>query len=598
MNHGGEKFGRIFSLIRVLGTLLFLLSWPAALRGQIFGPSDRAGEYPGMSARIPGRAAEENTQIAADPLWRQALGGSVIGLPAAQVQSAVVALDSGSIKAYSSGGRPLWAYNAGGRISPHVSRSREGTCYLSRTSGVFIAVNRAGRELWRRSPGAPLSGPAVPGWDGRIFVPTGKRLSCYTNSGNLLWRKEFDSPMALQPRPGMRGGILTVLESGELLFVDPFGRIAGYRLSAVPRAVVPVGGAGGDRALALYPSGAAELIDPENPGRRPYVLPRLPAPPLAAESRGNQAAVLMEDGGVILVSGEDGSFLWTGESHTGGAGTQAAMIFDERGVYVLSRQGAAGFTADGRRLWFIRLDGAASIPAFGDDGILYSGGGDWILYAYKLEDRVRQRKQSLFGPAPEGSYGTGNPPPSPWADFYYRFDEKELDTQLDLVEKAIREGQVGEEELAFTAYLMEAAGAGAENPQGSPRSPVQVRHRVRALRLLSLIGSGETVPFLSRLFSRDGEPLIRAAAAEAIGGIGLDPDGLALRSFMNSLVSPSSSRDEQVQLAIAAAAGALCRFSGPPLSDTGIKILNLLTVDSRPGLVRQRAWRELASLRP
>jgi outer membrane protein assembly factor BamB len=306
----------------------------------------------------------------------------------------------------------------------------------------------------------------------------------------------------------------------------------------------------------------------------------------------------MENGGVILLSGEDGSFLWTGESHITGAGAKAAMIFDERGVYVLSRSGAAGFTADGRRLWYIRLQGAAAIPAFGDDGILYSGGGDWILYAYKLEDRVRQQKQALYGPAPEGSYGTGNPPPSPWADFYYRFDERELDARLDLVEKAIGEGRVGEEELAFTAYLMEAATAGTENPHGSPHPPVQVRHRVRALRLLSLIGSGETVPFLSRLFSRDREPLVRAAAAEAVAGIGLDPDGLALRSFMNFLVSPPSGQDEQVQIAVAAAAGALCRFSGPPLSGTGIKVLNLLTADSRPGPVRQRAWRELTALRP
>jgi outer membrane protein assembly factor BamB len=275
------------------------------------------------------------------------------------------------------------------------------------------------------------------------------------------------------------------------------------------------------------------------------------------------------------------------------------MIDDARRVYALSRAGAAGSSAGGRRLWFIRLEGAASIPAFGDDGILYSGGGDWILYAYKLEDRIRQRKQALYGPAPEGSYGTGNPPPSPWADFYYRFDEKELDTRLDIVEKAVGEGRVGEDELAFTAYLMETAAAGTENPHSSPvHPPVHVRHRVRALRILSLIGSGETVPFLVRLFSRDSEPLVRAAAAEAVGGIGLDPEGLALQSFMNALLSPSSGRDEQVQLAIAAAAGALCRFSGPPLSDTGIKILNLLTADARPRLVRQRAWRELAALRP
>jgi outer membrane protein assembly factor BamB len=57
-------------------------------------------------------------------------------------------------------------------------------------------------------------------------------------------------------------------------------------------------------------------------------------------------------------------------------------------------------------------------------------------------------------------------------------------------------------------------------------------------------------------------------------------------------------RDEQTLTAVAAATGALCRFSGPPLSDTGVKILSLLTGDNQPKLVQQQARRELASLRP
>ncbi|MDR1287729.1 MAG: PQQ-binding-like beta-propeller repeat protein [Treponema sp.] len=565
-----------------------------------------------LSAQNPGRTG--GGPSSADPIWRQALGGEVTGLPAAQVHSAVVVLDGGNIKAYSDGGRPLWTYSARGKLSPYVARSREGTCYISRTNGTFISVNRAGRELWRAYPGGPLSGNAVPGWDGRIYVPTEKRISCYTASGCLLWRRDLAAGISLSPRLDQNGGILAVLENGDLIRADPFGRIFSRRLSEVPRAVLSMalpGETGNSetwgRTLILYGNGRVEMLDPARPGGAPYTFPRLPSPPLAAASRENMAAAVLQNGEVILVSGTDGGFIWTGKSHlamdaagrTGDGGENIVMLYDERGVYVLSKSGATGFTEDGRRLWYIHLEGAAAVPAFGDEGVLYSGGADWILYAYKLEDRVREKRESLYGPLPGGSYGTGNPPPSSWADDHFRFEEESLEREFNRIEAALEAGELGENELEYTAYLMEAAGSSADllGP-AKARPPVQVRYRVRALRLLSVFGSSEIIPFLVNVFTRDGEAPVKAAAAAAIGAIGLDPGGNALRVFAAAVYSPVILREEQVLAAIASACGALCRFSGPPLSDTGVKILTALSGDTTPSSVRVIARRELDTLRP
>lgn len=275
------------------------------------------------------------------------------------------------------------------------------------------------------------------------------------------------------------------------------------------------------------------------------------------------------------------------------------MIFDERGVYVLSRTGASGFIANGKsagqRLWIMQVEGAATIPAFGNDGVLYSGGNDWILYAYKLEDRVLQQQQSLYGPVPEGNYGAGSPPPSPWANYYFGFEEKALNIQFALIRRAIDSGQVGEQELTYTGYLMEVLRNDLPRPGISRLHPqVQILQRIQALHLLGLLGSPEIIPFLADIFSRDDEALVKAAAAEAIGSIGIDPDGLALRAFTNAIFAPGTVRDEQALLGIAAATGALCRFSGPPLSDTGVKILTSLIAAGRPQSVQQRARRELS----
>jgi outer membrane protein assembly factor BamB len=559
----------------------------------------------GLSAQSGPSADRERGRITADPAWRQALGGAVTGLPAVQAQSAVVALDGGNIRAFSAAGTPLWNFSARGRISPFVTRSREGVSYISRTNGALIAVNRAGRELWRRGPGGPLSGPVISGWDGRLFVPTGKKISCYTASGNLLWARFFDHAIGLSPRLDQSGGMLLALENAEALRIDPFGGINSWKLSSVPRVLLSIGGG---RIMALHRNGAVEILGsaedwyfPAEADSSPIT--RLPSPPLAAASRGSRAAVVLDNGQTLLLSWDERKILWTGESHIrvlgtrGGTEHEAAVIYDERGIYVLSGSGVTAFSEDGRRLWFTTLENTAAIPAIGDDGVLYSGGQDWILYAYKLEERDQKRhKQSLYGPAPEGSYGTGSPPPSPWADYHFRFDETELQTRLDSIGRAVLAGVVGQNELAWTAWLMETA-AGDYGPAASITHPaVHTRYRVRALGLLAQIGSRETIPYLANIFRKDVEPVIRAAAAEAIGAIGVDNEGAAIQAFFET-VSPGGTRNEQVLFAVASGTGALCRFSGPPLSDIGVKILTLLAAPGQAPIVQQQARRELASLR-
>jgi outer membrane protein assembly factor BamB len=553
-------------------------------------------------------------------LWKQVLGGSITGIPTAQAESVVAVLDSGNLRAFSSTGKALWSYSTGGRLGPFVSRSREGTCYVCRINGTFIAINRVGRELWRVNLGASLSGPAVIGWDGRIFTPTGNRISCYTGSGRLLWRKNLERSIGLSPALDKDGGLILSLENGVLLHIDPFGNSQAINLSDAPLSVLSIGTAGDEscRFLVVHKNGSLEIVDfgiegPAASGWRPplpglddrFSLPSLPAPPLAAVSRGQEAAILLRDGRVLLLRSRTGEILWTGDSHhlaqTGGAPAESgesAMIFDERGIYALTRTGASGFTPDGRRLWYIRLDNSTSLPVFADDGILYSGGKDWTLYAYRLEDRIKTGERSLYGPAPEGVYGTGNPPPSPWASLPFRFETAEMELRLEGIRNAMGSGTLGDMEMAYTAYLMELAGA-AIGPSVSPtHPPVQLDYRIRALRLLALIGSRETIPFLVTIFNRDKEPLVKAAAAEVIGSIGIDPEGIALSVFANSLFGPGQIKDEQILRAIAKATGSLCRFSGPPLSQTGVKILTVLSSPERPPVVKNQARRELRSLDP
>jgi outer membrane protein assembly factor BamB len=534
---------------------------------------------------------------AATPVWRTALGGAVTGIPTIQAGTVVVVLDGGHIRAYTLDGKALWDYYAKGKLAPYVSRSREGTCYIYRTNGTLIAVNRAGRELWQLKPERSagelpeLSAPIISGWDGRIFVTLGRTLYCYTAAGYRLWRVDLEYMPVLGPILDKSGSLVMALENGNLVELSHSGSVSTRELGEIPAVLAPMEGG----ILAFFKNGRTEFFAGRG-GRKtgPGKLPNLGGTPIGGIALGNHAVTVLSGGKVVYMSLNDGKVLWTGESHirSGDVSARPEMLYDERGIYVLTQEGATGFTPDGRRLWTLRVRGAAAIPAFSGEGTLYSGGSDWILYAYKLEERVLRERNSLYGPLPEGSYG--NPPPSPWAGYDYNYRETILNEKFAEITENIHAGNVGNNEAAYTAYLMEAAGSSV-GPAASPVRPlVHVPYRAEAARLLGYIGSRETIAFLSGLFSEDPDPTVKAAAAEAIGRIGVDPDGIALRAFAQAA---TRIKEEQVLTAVAAAIGSLCRFSGPPLSENGIRLLNVLANNIMPGRTRAQARRELDALR-
>jgi outer membrane protein assembly factor BamB len=546
--------------------------------------------------------------VSAEPIWEQDLMGDVIGLPFLQAESAVVVLKQGYVKSYSRLGNWLWSYQAGEELTPHVTRAREGTSYICTTGGTVIAINRVGRELWKLDLGAPITAPIVVGWDGRLFIPVGSKLYCRTASGYSLWMRDLGSPIFVAPVLDHRGGLAMVLNNNEFVLVSHLSHIERFGLREKPLHIVPLEVTGGkDSFYLFYASGAINRIYRDgNFALASESLPSLSQTPAAAINWKETAAVTLRDGRVQLLSVPDARVLWTGNSHEtraergeGSLGPYwAAMQFDERGVYVLSAKGVSGFRAsDGSRLWILRITGAAAIPSFSDEGYLYSGGTDRILHAYRIEERKRNLARSLYGPLPEGSYGLGNPPPSSWAQLgNSRFDPVIVKSMRDTVEAAIKQGQIGEDETDYVAYLMEMAGISLAPTYSPVRPQLQIEERAEFIRLLGYLGSRETVPFLANLFSRDREPIIKSACCEAIGRIGVDPGGDAIRAFTFLLAPDNATQDPSALMAAATATKNLCRFSGPPLSDAGIRLLRAFLATDFPARVKRHATAELESL--
>lgn len=536
-------------------------------------------------------------------LWREAIGGTLVGKPQAMAGSVALLLDDGTLKTYSNNGRQLWSFYAGGKLGPFLSRSREGSSYIQRTDGTFIAVNRSGRKLWEQKMEQLHAAPVI-GWDGRLFISFNTQIQCYTASGYRLWTREFDHPFQLGPYSDARGGIIVSTHSHDLVHIDPFGTITQIKLQNTPVALaaLPTNRPDAESAeiAVFYPEGSAELLSLN--GSRTE-LPHAGGTAVLAKARGMSLAIYRDDATLVQYSLDPVNRQWFGSGpgisrNESSEARNPELLYDERGIYVLGNNGAAGFTEDGRRLWIITIQGTAATPSFSDEGILYSGGKDWVLYAYKLEERIRIITQSLYGPAPEGSYGIAKQPYQPDILDYFRFNHDIVQSELAYIQNAVRAHEVGTSEKDFSAYLMFLGGSGRSirSVRDTTHPGVLPQHRSMALYLLGRIGSREHIAFLADVLVKDPDSTVKTAAALAIGSIGVDPEGTALAAIASVLNRSGQQGNESLLYALAEACASLCRFSGPPLSGAGVKLLMQIAQDERYPAVQQKAMSELQAL--
>ncbi|MCL2066733.1 MAG: PQQ-like beta-propeller repeat protein [Treponema sp.] len=551
--------------------------------------------------------------LSAAPLWEESLGRTVSGTPHLQASSVVLAYDSGNLGSFFMSGTDLWRFEAQERATPHISRSYEGATYMCNTAGVFMAVNRVGRQLWQLNLGTPITFPPVVGWDGRVFIPVEAMMTCRTASGRALWTLDLGSPMAVAPVLDKTGSAVTVLRNMDFVKITQFSNTERIRLDRLPSHIVPLLEGNQSSYALLYPNGDVEKIVFNAGAAAGSKLSRsrlraLPAVPVAAAGRDDQAAVILRDGRIVLLDAS-GGIIWTRNSHETteerGSGNitsaQASVMFDERGIYSISTRGMSGFTVEGRRRFVLRLNIESSgIPSFSDEGLLYACGRDNVLRVYKTDAKPRTvPRNRYYGPEPEGNYGMGNPPPSPWAGDRGRYTDESQGGMYDILERDIRSGELGEREPIYVAYMMEMIGFFLNDPHYSPVRPaVRPPERIRLIGLLGQIGSRETVPFLWNIFDKDPEPSIKRACADAIGTIGVDPTGRSFEAYDYLLGANNPNYDQQLLLSAANSIAKLCRFAGPPIAARGIRVLRHFTnLPTVPNPIRVHIQNEINALR-
>jgi len=550
--------------------------------------------------------------IGASPLWETRIGDTIEATPHLQAGSVVLVGKNGSVRSFFMSSTALWNFDARGTAVPYIARSYEAATYVCNTEGVIMAINRVGRELWRLKLDRPLTHSPVVGWDGRVFIPINNIMTCRTASGHALWTIDLGSSIAFAPILDKTGSAAAVLQNNDFVKINQFGVVERLRLTRLPVLIAALNEGTLQSYVLQYQNGEMEKITFNEAAREGNRLFKtnfrtLPASPVATASLDAKFVVTLRDGRTLCMD-SGGNTLWTKDSHEAaaekGSGNllmgQASMMFDERGVYTITLRGVSAFTAEGRRRFVHKLSVECSgVPAISDEGLLYACGKDNILRVYKIDAKPRTViNHRFYGPEPDGNYGMGKPPPSPWTGQNSRYQDSEQDRAYEEISAVIRSGQIGKNEPIYVAYMMEMIGFFIGSPQVSPVRPaVKPAQRIRLISLLAHVGSRETIPFLWNIFDRDPEPAVRRACADAIGIIGVDPTGRSFYSYHYLLTPNNTNIDPQLVLAATSSIARLCRFSGPPLAPEGINVLQyFLNLTSVPNHVKAQIRNELDGL--
>jgi hypothetical protein len=225
----------------------------------------------------------------------------------------------------------------------------------------------------------------------------------------------------------------------------------------------------------------------------------------------------------------------------------------------LSMSRAEGRAPDGHLRWYLDIEGAAALPAYNGEGLVIAGGRNWLLAAFRVEDGTADNHAAL---ATAKRYGLSR-----------QLDVPDWVT-LSSIEAALDAGTVDGNEAVFASFLRQSS-------RLTPRAlqtPETLSERARALRLLGRLGSPEYMPVLVDIFLRDGHPDIRAAAAEAMGAIGIDREGKAIAALSAAVLPMMPLRNERVLEAALEAVAKICLVSGPPLTGQGLSILGMYRV--------------------
>lgn len=529
--------------------------------------------------------------------WRFVTGGRIASKPAVDHRGMIYfASDDRYLYALDPSGAERWRFPLGSKPSSSPVIAYDGTLLVGTAGGKLWAVGPNGRLRWSfAAPAGPCLSPAL-GRDGTIYLPAGSgTLFALSYRGRQLWRYQIKAEITSSPVIGPDDTLYIASSDRRLLALEATGE---------KKWELPLPGRVGSPAIAadgiLYVAASGlHAISPQGAVLWSYPIPAPTADP-----------VLRPDGSLIAGAGNGkfyavsaaGEKLW--DLRLDAPVRYAALAADDGAIYAATEGDSLyALSAAGKVLRSFRAKQAVQQFSLGRDGSLYAGSDDWILY--RLQTPASGPALSPWPMAFHDSQHTGRSGglenlehPAALILRELAFSESsELKQQaLGDIEKYLRGDrflplhlQTLEEVLGY----LTAEGVTIRKYTSGVPSPGYPAVRQRACGLLGALESEGARDILLDVVRRDEVLSVRIAALEALGEIGMDPDGelAALLSW-----EARTGTDERLLLAGLETLFRILQGSPAPAGPEAYRVMGELARGEHSRRVRRRASELLSEL--
>jgi outer membrane protein assembly factor BamB len=485
-----------------------------------------------LSVLLASLVSRAQAQQELQPAWRFITGGRITGAPALDHRGLVYALsDDRYLYAIDPNGSERWRFALGARPSGSPVIAYDGTVLAGTVSGRLWALAPNGRVRWSfQGPGGALLTPAL-GQDGSVYLTAGGLLFSLSYRGVERWRYRLRAEAEAGPVLGRDGTLYLATGERRLLALDAGGGRK-WELALPGMAGAPAIAA--DGTLYVGASGLHRL-SPAGALLWSYPIAAASGQPVL---RGDGSVIAGAGNGTVYALSAEGAKLW--EVALGAAVLRAPIAAGDGALYICTDSPSLFvLSADGRRMASFQAKQSVQQAALGPDGSLYAGSDDWILYRFATGKPGEETgpEASPWPMAYHDNQHTGRagaledlegPAVRALREMVYAEDEELKQQVLEDVGLHLRGRRFLPVHLSFLEEILgylTAEGVTILRFTSGAAAPGFPSARERACELLGALASDGARELLLESLRRDPSLKVRLAALDALGEIGLDPDG-------------------------------------------------------------------------
>lgn len=520
-----------------------------------------------------------------DAHWTLVFAGKNITVPVFWNGNIYTAGDDKALNCITSQGTFLWRRNTGEFPSEFLSVSQAGIVFMVTAKGNIEAFSSQGMPLWTYPLKKKPIFPVHTARDGRIFIIQDNNIICLTSGGKLKWELPLVSAPVFQPAETGSKDIVLILKSGDFLRVSIFGSIVEqYRLKKTVSAIgeAPDGYilACTDGSISYYKTGGGsealwQTTEPEICKNVFY--------------KGGKVLYMFESGKVVFKDLKTNELIW--EEKTSGNFSSGAHCYAIGNEFNITAKGFGCLITDaGRIKWEKKIPETNFFPIITENGLLV-GITNEILNAYRVETKLLRKGTKRN--APENFYSIVQKDDKGKDDFPFFVEYATTAELLDVIQKEIENGTVGEKEPRYAFQLKTIL----ENKRKASYFSQDFNSfdRSRAAELLGRLGSYEYRNILLEGIYKIDDPDVLAGILRGLEHLAYDPDDRTMEGI-RFVMGKAKYGDINLMAAVCDCLTALMRFGSNETASAAISNLFYIIKGPYSNIIQNYARQKIKNI--